>query len=63
MPLLTIILVILAVGVLVALINKYGSPYIDTKFLWLINAVAIIGTIVWLLAVLGVWDYLRKITV
>jgi hypothetical protein len=63
MPLLTIILVLLAVGVLLAVINLYGPPYIDPKFLKLINAVAVIGSIVWLLAVFGVWDYLKKLTV
>ena len=63
MPILTIILVLLAVGALVALINNYGSPYVDAKFIKLINFVAIVGTIIWLLFILGVWDYLKRVTV
>jgi hypothetical protein len=63
MPLLTIILILLAVGVFLALINNYGKPYIDGKMLWIINAVVIIVVTVWLLKVLGVWAYLSKISV
>lgn len=63
MPLLIIILVLLAIGALLALINTYGSPYVDAKFIKLINAVAVIGSIVWLLYVFGVWDYLKRVTV
>lgn len=63
MPILTVILVILAIGALVALINTYGPPYIDAKFIKLINVVAIIGVIIWIMAVFGVWDYLKRVTV
>lgn len=62
MPLLVVILVVLAIGVLVALINKYGADYVDVKFIRLINILAIVGTILWLMKVFGVWDYLMKIT-
>lgn len=61
MPLLTVILVLIVVGVLVAVVNKYGPEYIDVKFIRFINIVAVIATIIWLAKVFGVWDYLMTI--
>lgn len=63
MPLLTVIIVLLVVGVLLALINMYGPPYIDAKILKLINIVVIVAVIIWLLRVFGVWAYLTRVTV
>ena len=63
MPLLTIVLVLIVVGVLLALINKYGPPYIDGKFIAFINVACVVATVLWLLKVFGVWDYLAKIAV
>lgn len=63
MPLLTVVLVLLVVGVLLAVINMYGSPYIDAKILKIINAVVIIAVILWLLRVFGVWAYISQVTV
>jgi len=63
MPLITILLVLVAVGVLLWLINTYGAQVIDAKILKIINIVAVIGVIVWLLVAFGVWEYLEKITV
>ena len=63
MLLLTVVLVLIVVGVLLALVNRYGPPYIDVKFLRLINIVTIIATVIWLAKVFGIWEYLTKITV
>jgi hypothetical protein len=63
MPLLTVVLVLLVVGVLLALINYYGPPYVDAKFLRLINIVVVVAAVIWLLKVFGVWAYLSTITV
>ena len=63
MPVLTVILVLLAIGVLVALINKYGAEYVSPGFIKLINIVAIVATIIWLMKVFGVWEYLTSVTV
>ena len=63
MPLLTIILVLLAVGVILAVINMYGAPYIDAKILKIINFVVVVIVIVWLLKVFGVWAYLTRISI
>jgi hypothetical protein len=63
MPLLTVVIVLLVVGVLLAIINMYGPPYVDGKILRIINAVVIIAVILWLLRIFGVWAYLSKVMV
>lgn len=63
MSLLAVVLVLIVVGVLLMLVNKYGPPYIDAKILSLINIVVVVAVIIWLLQVFGVWAYLNKITV
>jgi 1-acyl-sn-glycerol-3-phosphate acyltransferase len=61
MPLLTILLVLVAAGVLLWLINNYIP--MDRKIKNILNAVAVILVIVWLLKVFGVLDALNKVHV
>jgi hypothetical protein len=63
MPLITVILVLIVVGVVLALINTYGRPYIDATILRILNVFVIVVVIIWLLKILGVWAYLSKVTV
>ena len=63
MPLITLILILLVIGVFLYLINTYGSPYVDGKILNIINAVAVIAVIIYVLKVFGLWQYLGTITV
>jgi len=63
MPLLTVVLVLIVVGVLLMLVNRYGAAFIDGTMLKLINIVVIVAVILWLLKVFGVWDYLSKVMV
>lgn len=63
MTLIQIILILITVGVLVMLINKYGAEYIDAKFLKLINIVAVVLTLVWLLNLAGVFAGLSEIRI
>jgi len=56
-------LTLVVIGVLLALVNRYGPPYIAASYIKLINIVAIIATIIWLMKVFGIWEYLTKITV
>lgn len=58
MPILTIFIVLIVVGVLLWLINKAG--WIDAKIKTIINVVAVIIVIVWLLNVFGIWDTLKS---
>ncbi len=61
MPILSVVLVVLAVGVLMWVVNTWGGPYVHAPFLQLANVVAIIGTVIWLLHVSGVLKYLGDI--
>jgi hypothetical protein len=61
MPLLTILLVLVAAGVLLWLINNYIP--MDRKIKNILNTVAVILVIVWLLKVFGVLDTLNKVHV
>jgi len=63
MPLLQIILILLAVGIVMAVINMYGAPYVDARILKIINFVIIVVVVIWLLKVFGVWAYMSKISV
>lgn len=58
MPILTIFVVLIVIGVLLWLVNKYipMQPPIKT----IINVVAVIIVIVWLLQVFGILDSLKS---
>ena len=61
MPIVTIIIVILVVGVLLWLINTYIPMQRTVKSI--LNAVVVIVLVIWLLNVFGVLDSLKNITV
>lgn len=61
MPLITILLVLIVVGVILWLINEYVP--MDAKIKRIINIVAVIIVVIWLLRALGVWGYLEKVQV
>jgi hypothetical protein len=61
MPILTIIIVILVVGVILWLINSYIPMQRTVK--GILNAVVIIILVVWLLKVFGVLDSLQNIQI
>lgn len=61
MPILTIIIVILVVGVLLWLINTYIPMQRTIKSI--LNAVVVIILVIWLLKVFGVLDSLQHLTV
>lgn len=61
MPILTIIIVLIIVGVLLLLANRYIP--MDAMIKKIINIVVIVAVVLWLLKVFGVWDYLSKVTV
>jgi len=61
MPILTIIIVILVVGVILWLINTYIPMQSTIK--GILNAVVIIVLVIWLLKVFGVLDSLQNLTV
>ena len=61
MPILTIIIVILVVGVLLWLINSYIPMQRTIK--GILNAVVVIILVVWLLKVFGVLDSLQNVQI
>ncbi len=61
MPLFTILIVIIAVGVLLWLINSYIP--MDSKIKTILNVVVVIVLIVWLLKAFGLLDNLMSVHV
>jgi hypothetical protein len=61
MPLLSIVLVLIVVGVLLWLVNTYIP--MDGKIKTILNAVVVIVVIVWLLQVFGLIGSLRSIRI
>jgi hypothetical protein len=61
MPLLTIIIVLLVVGVLLWLANTYLP--MDRKIKSILNAVVVIAVVIWLLKAFGLLDSLKSINV
>jgi len=53
MPLITLVFVLIVIGILMALLNKYGPGYIDGWYITLINIVVIVAVVIWLLNVVG----------
>jgi hypothetical protein len=52
MPLLSLIIVLIVVGVLLWLVNTLLGAYIDAKILKIINVVVVIVLVLWLLQIL-----------
>ena len=61
MPLLTILLVIIVVGVLLWLVNSYVP--MDSKIKSILNAVVVIVLIIWLLNAFGLLSSLQHVKV
>ncbi len=61
MPILTILVVIVVVGVILWLVNSYIPMQRTIKNI--LNAVVIIILVIWLLNVFGVLDSLKNVTV
>ena len=61
MPLLTVVIVIVVVGVLLWLINSYIP--MDGKIKSILNAVVVIILIIWLLKAFGVLDSVKSVNI
>lgn len=59
MPILNIVLVLIAVGVVLWLINKYIPMQNTIKNI--LNAVVVIAVVIWLLKVFGIWGSLTSL--
>jgi len=61
MPLFTILIVLVVVGILLWLVNTYIP--MDRKIKTIFNVVVIVVVVVWLLKVFGLFSYLTNITI
>ncbi len=61
MPLITVVITLIVVGVLLWLINTYIP--MDSKIKSLLNIVVVIGVVLWLLSVFGVIGNLSSIRI
>jgi hypothetical protein len=61
MPLLTIVVVLIVVGVLLWLVNSYIP--MDGKIKTILNIVVVICVVIWLLNAIGAFHYLNSIRV
>jgi hypothetical protein len=61
MPLVTIVLILIAVGVLLWLVNTYIP--MDSKIKGILNAVVVIAVVIWLLQIFGLLNTITNIHV
>jgi hypothetical protein len=61
MPLLSVLITLIVIGVLLWLVNTYIP--MDAKIKQILNVVAVIGTVLWLLNVFGLFGNLGNIRV
>jgi hypothetical protein len=59
MPLVTVVIVLIVVGVLLWLVNTYVP--MDRKIKGILNAVVVIGVVIWLLQAFGLLGSLNSI--
>ncbi|HXP12020.1 MAG TPA: Thivi_2564 family membrane protein [Stellaceae bacterium] len=58
MPLLQLVIVLVAIGILLYVVNNYIP--MDGKIKSILNAVVVIGVIIWLLQAFGLMDQLQN---
>jgi len=61
MPLFTLLIVLIAAGVVLWLVNTYIP--MDSKIKSIFNVVVVLIVIIWLLKIFGVFNYLMGITI
>ena len=61
MPLLSLVITLIVVGVLLWLVNNYIP--MDSKIKSILNVVVVIGVVIWLLRVFGIWGQMGAVQV
>ena len=61
MPIVTLLITLIVVGVLLWLVNTYIP--MDAKIKMIINIVVVIAVIIWLLRVFGVWGQIEDVRI
>jgi hypothetical protein len=63
MPVLTVVLVLIALGVMVALSAMIPDKYLDPTFKQIIKWVAIVGFVLWICSLFGLFQHLSAIRI
>ena len=50
MPIISLIIILVVIGVLLWVVNTYLGAYIDVKILKIINVVVVVAVVIWLLS-------------
>jgi hypothetical protein len=61
MPLLTVVIVLVVVGLLLWLVNTYIP--MDSKIKNILNIIVVIVVVIWLLKVFGIWGSMNSVKV
>jgi uncharacterized membrane protein YkgB len=61
MPLVQVVIILIVVGVLLGLVNRYIPMAGSIKSI--LNAVVVIAVVLWLLSIFGLLDYITKMHV
>jgi hypothetical protein len=61
MSLLDVVLTLIAIGVGWWLLNKYGAQVIDATMIKIINIVIVVGVVMWLLYLTGLFARLSRV--
>jgi hypothetical protein len=63
MPLLSLVLTLIVIGVLLYLLNRFAGPVIDAKILQIINIVVVVAVVLYVLRAFGVWGWFQDIRI
>jgi Na+-translocating ferredoxin:NAD+ oxidoreductase RnfA subunit len=63
MSLINVVLVLVAVGIVLWCINRFGAAVMDGKILRILNVVVVVAVVVWLLYLFGIWQRLGSVTI
>lgn len=61
MPLLNVVIVLIVVGVLLWVVNRFVP--MEGSIKGIMNAVVVVAVVIWLLGVFGLWGYLGAVHV
>lgn len=63
MPLISLIVILVLVGVGLWCVNTFLAEYMDAKILKILNVAVVIGVILWLLSVFGIFEGVGNIRI
>jgi uncharacterized membrane protein (DUF485 family) len=61
MPLITVVLTLVTVGIVLFLLTKYGAQFMDPTILKVVWWLIVVCTIIWLLQLTGIFSYFANV--